>query len=123
MASKYCLPPTLCGRKIDLRITPMQGGAMTKADTLFPQEPDGLKTVPEVAAALGRSEAMVLHYIAKGWLPAIDQRQPGQRGRPRKMVRAGDIFRVAFQPRWEMNRKSRVTSTGARLHPTTLPEN
>ena len=95
---------------------------MSKVETLFPDNPNELRTVEEVANALGRSKEVVLAYIQKGWLPATDDPTPGRRGRPRKLIRAGDIYRVAFQPRWEAARKTRVTSGGKKIYTTTLPE-
>ena len=95
---------------------------MTKADTLYPVNPDEYKTVQEVAKAVGRSPEMIRQYIQTGVLPAVEQKRPGERGRPRKMVRAGDIFLIAFRPRWDKNRKTITTPSGRKLHPTTLPD-
>src|SRR5215212_6192665 len=93
-----------------------------RADTLFPPDPDELKTVEQVAKATGRSPGSILEYVRQGVLPAIDQHVPGQRGRPRKMIRAGDIINVAFRPRWEKRRAPIQSKSGAVLKWTSLPD-
>lgn len=89
--------------------------AKHRADVLYPPDPDELKTVEEVAKAVRSTPGTILSYIAKGILPAIDMHVPGQRGRPRKMIRRGDIHRIAFKPRWENRRPKVTTPSGARL--------
>jgi helix-turn-helix protein len=89
---------------------------MTRAETLFPDNPDELKTVAEVALALGRPQPVITHYIRTGALPATKTKN-------RWLIRAGDIIHVAFRPRWEVTRRPRTTTTGAVLYPTTLPDN
>lgn len=93
---------------------------MSRAETLFPENPDQLYTVERVARATGRTPASILSYIQRGILPAQDDPTP-RPGRPRKLVRAADIYLIAFKPRWENRRKSIKTSGGTILHPSTIP--
>ena len=100
-----------------------QNKDMSRADTLYPQDPNQLKTVEEVARATGRTAKSILEYVRQGVLPAVDHREPGQRGRPRKMVRAGDIHLIAFRQRWENRNPKIKTPSGYELTPSTIPDN
>jgi hypothetical protein len=94
---------------------------MSRAETLYPTHPDDLRTVEEVAKATGRTPASILQFIQKGILPAQDEQPALRPGRPRKMIRAGDIYLIAFRPRWQNRRKNIRTSTGTVLRPTSVP--
>jgi hypothetical protein len=93
-----------------------------KAEVLFPSDPEELKTVAEVAEALGRSPAMIRTFIAEGALVPAGSRRNPRGGKPLHLIRAGDIIRVAFRPRWENKSNARKTSGGTILHPTTVPD-